>query len=138
MAMKPPRRERPGILAVALLGTTSDLHKRVNKNSTSDEHKLPRYRNAATLIYWLTSFWPEVPFDFGRRRAIQSSRGEKAPQSTRGYPQLMSCLPRIQVESRFPIPLAFLHRVAKYVPSRCRPEAVHLVDLWPARTLQHN
>jgi hypothetical protein len=119
MAMRPPRREQRGIFAVVLLGTvlpgtvllgtTSDLHKRVNEDSTSDEHKLPRYRNAATLTYWLTSYWPEVPFDLDHRRAIQSSRGEKALQSTRGYPQLMSCLPRNLVESRFPMPLAFLH-----------------------------
>src|ERR1700730_5710863 len=138
MAMRPPRREQRGIFAVGLRGTPSDLDKRVNKDSTSDEHKLSRYRNAATLIYWPTSYWPEVPFDFGHRRAIRSSRGEKALQSTRGYPQPMSCLPRILVALRLPMPSAFRHRVATYVPSSCRQEAAHFVDLWPARRRQHN
>src|ERR1700730_12677864 len=138
MAMRPLRREQRGIFAVGLLGTTSDLHKRVNKDSTSGEHKLPRFRNAAALTYWLTSCWSEVPFDFGHRRAIQSSRGEKALQSTRGYPQLMSCLPRILVALRLPMPSAFRHTVATYVPSSCRQEAAHFVDLWPARRRQHN
>jgi TATA-box binding protein (TBP) (component of TFIID and TFIIIB) len=79
MAMTPPRRERPGISAVLSLGTKSDLHERLTKNSTTNEWNFSHYRgmarriqyaiglvmifkrgrNTVKFIHWPTSFWPE-------------------------------------------------------------------------------
>jgi hypothetical protein len=50
MAMKPRRREQPGISDVVLRGTKFDLHERIAKNSTPVERKLSHNRNAAIFI----------------------------------------------------------------------------------------